>query len=140
MTETSAKGAATDAPAPAEAPTDYAARAELLERRIAELEAAHASRMIRSELRSEAVRHGLVDMDCLKLIDGATVSVGADGEVRGAATALADLKKSKPWLFAGAGSSSTAAVPPAQAPKHKTAREMSHAEWQAARADLIKRR
>jgi hypothetical protein len=123
-----------------DAPADDAARAAALERRIAELEAAVNARVIRAELKAEAVRHGMVDLDGLKLVDPAAVSVDDAGEVRGAATVMRELKRAKPWLFGGSSTSSTAAPPPAQAPKARTAKEMSYDEWRAARADLIKRR
>ena len=129
----------TDAPSD-DAPVDYAARAEALERRIAELEAAHAARVIRSELKAEALRAGMVDIDGLKLVDTASVTLGEDGEVKNAAALMRDLRRAKPWLFAGTSTSSTAAVPSAQPPRPRTAREMSVAEWQAARTELVKRR
>ncbi len=126
---------------PGPAPVDHAARADALERRLAELQATHAARLLRAELRAEAMRHGMVDLDGLKLIEAKDVTVGEDGEVHGAAALMREFKRAKPWLFGtGGASSSTAAAPPAQPPRHKAAREMSHAEWQAARADLVKRR
>jgi hypothetical protein len=127
-------------PITGDAPTDDAARAAALERRIAELEATMDARLIRAELKAEAVRHGMVDLDGLKLVDPAAMTVDEAGEVRGAATVMRDLKRAKPWLFGAASTSSTAAPPPAQPPKPRTAKEMSYAEWQAARADLVRRR
>jgi hypothetical protein len=130
MTETS----------PDDAPPDHAARAEALERRIAELEATHAARVIRAELRAEAVRQGMVDLDGLKLVDLKDVTLDEDGEVKGAATLMREFKRAKPWLFGAASTSSTATPPPPQPPKQKLAKEMEYAEWQRARAELLKRR
>jgi hypothetical protein len=121
-------------------PIDHAARAEALERRIAELEASHTARVIQAELRAEAVRHGMVDLDGLKLVDAKDLALDEDGEVKGLAALMRDFKKAKPWLFGAGSTSSTASAPPAQPPKQKLAKEMTHEEWRAARAELIKRR
>ncbi|HEX3350135.1 MAG TPA: hypothetical protein VHS58_18755 [Acetobacteraceae bacterium] len=120
--------------------TDEAARAAVLERRLAELEATLNARLVRAELKAEAVRHGMVDLDGLKLVDPAAVTIDEAGEVRGAAALMRELKRAKPWLFGGASTSSAASPPPAQAPKLRMASEMSHDEWQAARASLLQRR
>jgi hypothetical protein len=119
---------------------DELARATALERRIVELEATLHARLIRAELKAEAVRHGMVDLDGLKLVDPSAVTLDDNGEVRGASTLMRELKRAKPWLFGGASTSSVAAAPPAQQPKPRMAREMSHEEWQAARAELVRRR
>jgi hypothetical protein len=124
-------------PAP---PTDLAARAAELERRLAELEATTHERIVRAELKAEAVRAGMVDLDGLKLLDASRVKVGETGEVEGAAALMRELRRAKPWLFGGASSSSTAGAPPAQPPKPRSATEMNFDEWQKARADLLKRR
>lgn len=113
-----------------------------LERRIAEMETTHRARLVRAELKAEAVRHGMVDLDGLRLLDPTLIDLDEAGEVRGAANIMRDLKRAKPWLFglAGAFSSSTASAPAAAVPSAKSAMKMTHAEWQSARADLLKRR
>ena len=121
-------------------PVDHAARAAELERRLAEVEADAHARIIRAELRAEAVRAGMLDLDGLKLVDASRIKVGESGEVEGAAELMRELRRSKPWLFGSASSSSTAAAPPAQPPKPKLATEMNFDEWQKARAALLKRR
>jgi hypothetical protein len=115
-------------------------RVETLERRIVELEAAHRDRLIRSELKAEAVRAGMIDLDGLKLLDPATVELGEDGEVKGGEAAMRNLKRAKPWLFGLSSTSSTAAAPSAQPPAQKLAKDMTHAEWLAAKAELTRRR
>ena len=45
------------------------ARAEVLERRLAETEQEARGRVLRAELKVEAVRAGMVDLDGLKLLD-----------------------------------------------------------------------
>ena len=125
---------------PPSPPEDLAARAAELERRLAEVEATTHERVVRAELKAEAVRAGMVDLDELKLLDTTRVKVGANGEVEGAAALMRELRRAKPWLFGGASSSSTAGAPPAQPPKPRLATEMNFDEWQKARADLLKRR
>jgi hypothetical protein len=105
--------------------------------------AAHAgadARVIRAELKAEALRAGMVDLDGLKLVDLSTAKLNEQGEVDGGAALMAQLKREKPWLFGGLSSSSTAALPPAAPPRQKLATEMTDAEYRAARADLLKRR
>lgn len=118
---------------------DMAARAAVLEARIAELEAATREVAIRGELKAEAVRAGMVDLDGLKLADLSSVTVDERGSVVGAAAVMTALRRAKPWLFGGANSSSTASVPPAEAPRGRMAMEMSHEEWQAGRRALMRR-
>ncbi len=127
------------APVPADPTPDTVAQ---LERRIAEMQTTHRAHLVRAELKAEAVRHGMVDLDGLKLLDPTSIQLDEAGEVTGAATVMRDFKRAKPWLFnqAGGFSSSTATPPAAAAPTVKTAMRMTHAEWQSARADLLKRR
>ena len=105
-----------------------------LEARIAELETRAVEQARRAELTLEAVRAGIVDLDGLKLLPP-TVA-GAEGDV---AVTVRELKRAKPWLFSGS-SSSTAVAPPSSAPKPRRATEMNDEDWQAARAELLKRR
>ncbi len=88
---------------------------------------------MRAELKAEAVRHGMVDLDGLKLIDTDGLTLTDNGEVAGAAGAMARLKRSKPWLFGSPNSSSSAAPPPSAPPRQKTALEMNDDEYRRAR-------
>ena len=97
-----------------EAVEDMAARAAVLEARVAELEAATRAAVIGGELKAEAVRAGMVDLDGLKLADLSAVTLDDRGAVVGAAAVMAALRRAKPWLFGAANSSSTAAVPQAE--------------------------
>lgn len=119
---------------------DLEARAASLEQRLAEMEASTTARLIRAELKAEAVRSGMVDLDGLKLIDTSGLALNEQGDLDGAAGLMSKLRRSKPWLFGTASSSSSAAAPPAQPPAAKLATAMSHSEWQAARAELLRRR
>ncbi len=110
------------------------AHAESLERQLHEAEVQSVARVRHAELRAEAMRAGIVDLDGLRLLDPSS-----QGDVE-PALVIAKLRREKPWLFAAA-SSSNAASPPQAAPlKRKMATEMSIEEWRAARAELLRRR
>ena len=96
-------------------------------------------RAIQSELRTEAVRRGMVDLDGLKLISGDGVTIDADGIVHGVAAAMTKLRRDKPWLFGAPSSSSVAGVPAPILTRTKLATEMTLDEWRLARADLLRR-
>ena len=114
-------------------------RAAELERRLAELEASSTARLIHAELKAEAVRAGMVDLDGLKLIDTGELRLDAEGSLVGGAELMRQTRRAKPWLFAAASTSSTSTPPPKEPPRPKLATEMSEAEWRAARDELIKR-
>jgi len=117
----------------AEAFAALKARAEALEKQLQEAEEASAARVRQAELKAEAVRAGIVDLDGLRMLTPET-NAGEAAEV------IAKLRREKPWLFS-AGSSSSAAVAPVAAPvKRKMATEMSVEEWRAARAELLRRK
>jgi hypothetical protein len=116
------------------------ARAAELEQRLAELEASTRTRLIRAELKAEAVRAGMVDLDGLKLVDATSLTLSAEGEVEGAAVLMAALRRAKPWLFGQASASSSAVPPPAEPPRARSATAMSYEEWQAGRTELLRRR
>lgn len=115
-------------------------RADQLERQLAAVRIEADSRVIRAELKAEALRAGIVDLDGLKLLDASAARINEHGDVEGVAQMLSQLRRAKPWLFAGASSSSSASPPEAQLPRQKLATEMTDAEYRAARADLVKRR
>ena len=126
---------------PASVPADDAeTRAADLQRRLVELETQSRERLIRSELKAEAVRAGMVDLDGLKLVDAGGLSIDETGEVQGAAALMQSVRRAKPWLFGQANASSAATPPPAQPPRARRATDMTAEEWLAARADLLRRR
>jgi hypothetical protein len=114
------------------------ARAEMLERRLANAEQEARSRLVQAELKAEALRAGIVDLDGLKLLDPSAVEVGEAGDVKNAADVITQLRRTKPWLFGGGSSSSSANPPPAQPPRQKLATEMTDAEYRAARAAILR--
>jgi hypothetical protein len=120
--------------------TALRARAEALERQLAQVQAQASARLMQGELKAEAIRAGMVDLDGLKLIDPAALPAGQDGEFDGAAEVIAKLRRDKPWLFGAVNSSSAAVVPTAAPARRKLATEMSLDEWRLARAELLRRR
>jgi hypothetical protein len=116
------------------------AHAEALERQLHEAEMQSAARLREAELKAEAVRAGIVDLDGLKLLDPSILSAKGAETHDDAAHVIAKLRRDKPWLFAAASSSSTSTVPQAAPIKRKLATEMSVEEWRAARAELLRRR
>lgn len=116
-------------------------RAEMLERQLSELKQQAESRLVRAELKAEAIRAGIADPEGLKLVDTSQVKLNESGEVENAPAVVDHLKQTRPWLFPGSGrtSSTAAPVPPARPPRAKLATEMSEEEWRVARAALLKR-
>ena len=73
-------------------------------------------RIIRAELKAEAIKAGMVDLDGLKLADLSSIKIDEKGDIQGAAEMMVALKESKPYLFKEATSTSHAGDPP---PKKK---------------------
>ena len=99
-------------------------------------------RLVQAELRTEAVRAGMVDLDGVKLIDKAALVVDEAGGLVDGAGVIAALRVAKPYLFAvakGTSSSSGAVAPRAAVAAPKSAMQMSVEEWRAARAILLRR-
>lgn len=140
-----AKTAAAEAKAAADAAIAAAKAAE--EKAAADAEAAKAAattsandRIIRAELKAEAIKAGMVDLDGLKLADLSAVKLDDAGNVTGAAEMLAALKEAKPYLFTAAPVHSSQPNPPPPAPgtvPAKTAREMTKEEYEAAKRAAI---
>lgn len=125
---------------PAEELASLRAKADRLEKELLDMSTAARERLVHAELRVEAVRAGMIDLDGLKLANLAQVSVGEDGEVHGGAALMDRLRGEKPWLFTLTNSSSTASPPPGAVVRQRLATEMSLDEWKFARAELLRRR
>ena len=120
----------TDTPDP-DAPTTEALQAQL---------ATANARLINAELKSHAIRAGILDLDGLKLIDQSALKLDADGTVASAPSLMEQLKRDKPWLFAKPNSSFPSAAPVSRPAPQRMAKEMGHDEWRAARERLLKGR
>lgn len=129
-----AKAAADAAIAAAKAAEEKAA-ADAAAARTAAEQAAN-DRIIRAELKAEAIKAGLVDLDALKMLDTSSVKLDDQGNPTGAAELFAALKESKPYLFIAAPVHSSQPNPPPPAPKpgdKKSAKDMTPEEFAAAR-------
>ncbi len=124
--------------------TDEVTRLDEVEIEVPAAETAQVSalraRLVQAELRTAAARAGMVDLDGVKLVDAAGLSVNEAGELELAGAIMVKLRQEKPWLFGRVSSSSLAAAPRAVPPKAKTAMEMTVDEWRIARAELLRRR
>jgi len=135
MTENGPSAESTDNPV-----DELRTRAELLERRLNELQLQSNARLVRAEMKAEATRAGMIDLDGLRLLDLSTVRLNESGEIDGASELMARFKKAKLWLFGTMSSSSPLTPPLAQPPRQKHATEMTNAEYVAARTALLKQR
>lgn len=113
-------------------------RAQSLEQQLVDLQKDSDARVIRAELKAEALHAGMIDLDGLKLVDVASLRLNDKGDVEGTAQLMVQLKRSKPWLFAGASTSSATRAPAAQPPRQKRATEMTDEEYREARAALLR--
>jgi hypothetical protein len=95
-------------------------------------------RIVLSELRVEAMRAGIIDMDGLKFIDTTQIRFESPDDVCDATEMVAQLKQTKPWLFSVPSSSSVAKVPPSRPARQKLAIEMTDDEYRIAKANIIK--
>jgi hypothetical protein len=135
MTENAPLGEHTEDPV-----DDLRTRAELLERKLDEFQLQSDTRLVRAEMKVEAVRAGMIDLDGLSLLDLSAIKLNEKGEIDDAPGLMARFKKAKPWLFGMPSSSSTQSAPPVQPPRQKHATEMTNAEYAVARAALLKQR
>lgn len=94
-------------------------------------------RIMRSELKAEALKLGMIDLDGLAFIDYAALKLDDKGELVGGAEALAKLKEAKAYLFAapGGNTGNGKQPPPPKDPKDPVdARKMSPDEYKAYKA------
>jgi hypothetical protein len=113
-------------------------RLDRLERESEENRRLSDHRVALAELKVEAMRAGIVDMDGLRFLDTGQIHLDEDGVIAGAGELIGQLKRSKPWLFAAPSSSSVAKVPPSRPARQKMAKDMTDAEYKIARANIIK--
>ena len=96
-------------------------------------------RVVLAEMKVEAMRAGMVDLDGLIFLDLAHIDLDDEGNIAGATELINKLRHKKPWLFSTPSSSSGAKVPPSRPARQKLATEMTDEEYRVARANLIQR-
>ncbi len=90
-------------------------------------------RVIRTELRVEATKAGMHDLDALKLVDASALKIKDDGTVEGVAELMTKLKADKAYLFGTSpGTTNTQQRPPVKPGQPKNAKDLSEAEYAAA--------
>lgn len=95
-------------------------------------------RLLVANLRTEAVKAGMIDLDGLRLIDLEAVKLDANDTVIDGASLMANLRRNKPWLFGSMSSSSASAAPASRPVRAKTAMDMTDEEYATARAAITK--
>ncbi len=114
-------------------------RLDQMERENQDIRQDAESRVVQAEMKIEAMRAGMVDLDGLKFLDLTQARLEDTGGVAGGRELIGQLKRAKPWLFAVPSSSSVARVPPSRPARVKLATEMTDEEYRIARASIIKR-
>ncbi|MBN8928825.1 MAG: hypothetical protein J0H19_19615 [Rhodospirillales bacterium] len=137
MSETDPAPAASGAPS-AEQGESLRRENEASKESMVEIKARMTERLVFSELKAEAIKAGIIDVDGLRLLDLSRVSLDEELRVQGAAHLVEDLRARKPWLFSASSSSTRAAAPPARDATPTRATEMSDAEYRVARAKLLR--
>jgi hypothetical protein len=135
MTDNAHSTEATDNPV-----DELRTRAELLEQKLNDLQQQSNARLVRAEIKAEAIRAGMIDLDGLRLLDLSAIKLNEIGEIEDASGLMARFKKAKPWLFGTPSSSNPLNAPLPQPPRQKLATEMTDAEYAIARAALLKQR
>ncbi len=115
------------------------ARTTELEQQIRTLSEQARANLLMAELKTEALRAGMIDLDGLKLLDTTALTVNERGEIPGVDAIMDRFRRVKPWLFNVAFSATTAIPPPSQPPRAKLAKEMTQDEYRIARAALTRR-
>jgi hypothetical protein len=111
---------------------------EKLSDEVVKLRSDFESRLVTANLRTEAVRAGMIDLDGLKLVDRSALLLDEDDKIVGGRELMTDLRRNKPWLFNAASSSSAATAPASQPPRPKMAIDMTEEEYAAARNAVTK--
>lgn len=107
--------------------------------KVKEVQTTADQRVIRAELKAEALAAGMVDLDGLKLADLSKVKLNADtGEVEGASELMAALKKAKPYLFGEPSTSHSGKPPKKDEDKPKHVKDMTPEERESSLKKLMK--
>jgi hypothetical protein len=98
----------------------------------------YEARLLQANLRTEAVRAGMIDLDGLRMIDTTKIKIDNEGNIIDGKGLMQSLQKKKPWLFGSMSSSSTLPTPSSAPVRQKSAMDMSDEEYISARAALVK--
>ena len=118
---------------------DLRSQLDDLKREVEEARQLADSRVMRSELKLEAYRAGMIDLDGLAFLDLSNTHLAEDGTLSGGRELIDHLARSKPWLFRDTSSSSTAKAPSSRPARQKLATEMSDDEYRIARRKILNR-
>lgn len=97
-------------------------------------------KMVRADVKVFASKHGLRDLDDVKLADLSGVKVDANGDVAGVEEALIALKAKKPYLFEEVTTSRASYAPDPAAPSNfnpEKVKAMSDSEYEAYEAQWL---
>jgi hypothetical protein len=112
----------------------YKQRNEEAETRIKELTLAARSKLLRAEVKTHALKAGIVDLDALKLLDMDKFKFDEEtGEIENADAIFKELKTAKSYLFQQPNTSSGATQPKAAPAGPIDAMKMSKEEFKAYR-------
>lgn len=102
------------------------------------------SRVLHAELKTHAIRSGILDLDALKLADLNAVSFDEAGNTVGVEDVIAALQSQKPYLFSpdpsgtvGTTTAQTMRPPQPARPSVVDARNLSREAWHAERERLL---
>lgn len=113
---------------------------QLANEKLTSAQQAANERIIRAELKAQAIAAGMIDIDGLKLADLSKVKLNDSGEIEGAENLMTELQKSKPYLFKEyKDSSGNHKTPSEKETTPKSARDMTDEEYSKAKAKLIGR-
>lgn len=102
--------------------------------------AAANERVLRAELKAEAVKHGLADLEFLKLVDLKKIKLDENGEIKDADKFFEKLKTDKPaWFVDKTSTSSTATTPKSSDGDGVDVKTMKPEEYAAYKAKFLGR-
>lgn len=97
------------------------------------------ARVMRAELKSVALKHGIVDLKGLALLDLTGLKMNADGELEGADALFEAAKTASPWLFGSKNTGSTNAPPEKKPVVPVDVRKADQKDYDAAKAAYLKK-
>lgn len=97
-------------------------------------------RVLRAELKAVALKHGVVDMDALKLLDLSKVKLLENGDLEGADELFEAAKKAKPYLFAAPTVGTTLKSPVPKNGEPADVRKLTSVEYAAAKKEATRRK